>query len=141
MIASKPTFTLSLIAMVLFGALVVGPVIGSQWWQAFQLTRHGVRVPAIITALEPNNHRAVHYTYDVNGVSVQTFGQGGIDGRFDDLKVGQAITVQYLPSHPRTSRVGDPRQEFLDYCLLFGVFLLVVIALLFFYPFRKHAKA
>jgi hypothetical protein len=141
MSASKASFTLSLVAMMAFVVLVPGPMIASQWWQAFQLTTHGVRVPAVITALEPNNHRAVHYTFNADGISVQTFGQGGIDGRFDDLKVGQVVTAQYLPSNPRTSRLGDPRQEFLDYCLLFVLFLLVVIALLFFYPFRKHAKA
>lgn len=141
MIASKPTVILSLVAMMVFVVLVPGRLIGSQWWQAFQLTKHGVQVPAVITALEPNNHRAVHYTFYANGAPIQTSGQGGIDGKFDDLKVGQAVTARYLPSNPRISRLGDPRQEFFDYCILFGLALLVVIAILFTYPFHKHARA
>ncbi len=140
MIASKGVFILSLVAIVIWVALVPGRLIGTRCWQEFQLARYAARTPAIITALEPNNHRSVHYSYHVGSASFDAVDQGGIEGRFDDLKIGQEVTAHFLPANPHIVRLGSPRNALMNDIIPFALFLIFLTAILT-YQFRKYIKA
>lgn len=78
----------------------------------YRLSRHGVVTQGTVTGFEPENHRTVHYTYEVDGRFYSAAQQGGA-GRgnrdFEYLTVGDSVQVYYLPEDPGLRCLGNPR--------------------------------
>jgi hypothetical protein len=70
----------------------------------YKLSREGVLTRGTVTAFEPNDHNALHYTYAVNG---GTYEKAGPYGYFLE---GQVVPVSYLPDKPYVSCVGPPQE-------------------------------
>lgn len=78
------------------------------------LALEGRQTSGIVVRKEPANHRALIYTYDVNGRQFEGAGIAGPStGPFEQVALGQTITVVYLPAEPTNSTlidsVGDVR--------------------------------
>src|SRR5712692_8907533 len=75
----------------------------------WRLANRGVLADARVTAKEPNNHRFVHYSYEIGGQTYSGIGNGGRgNADFDRIEIGQSVLVFYDPSDPRVSCLGNP---------------------------------
>jgi uncharacterized protein DUF3592 len=100
----------------------------------YRLARWGVSARGVVTALEPGNHQAVHYSYEVHGNSYSGIGWGGFGNpAFGLLSVGQAVFVYYLPNEPSVSCIGYPDQ------LLANEEIPIILAALIFPPLALFA--
>ena len=95
----------------------------------YRLARWGVSARGVVTALEPGNHQAVHYSYEVDGSSFSWIGWGDFGNpAFGFLSVGQVVFVYYLPNEPSVSCMGYPDQ------LLMNEEVPIILAAIFFPP-------
>jgi hypothetical protein len=79
----------------------------------YNLASKGTSTRGHITAIEPNNHRSVHYVYTVGNNTYSGVGHGGAGNPdFEYLAVGQDVMVFYDPSNPQDSILGYPEQHF-----------------------------
>jgi hypothetical protein len=85
-----------------WGAATFGA--GFDWVREYRLLRHAVHTDGIVTAREPKNHNAAHYEFEESGKRYRSVGQGG--GR-----VGEKVTVYYLPDDPSFSRIVRPGDD------------------------------
>lgn len=96
----------------------------------YPLARRGVETMGTVTGFEPNNHRTVHYTFEVNGKTFSGSQEGGVDGEPTTTSAKHAVF--YLPEDPNTSCIGDPMpmlwNEVISISLV--MFILVPVALL-----------
>lgn len=75
-------------------------------WSTHQrLARSGVQVTGAVTAKEPLNHASVRYDYYVDGTRYS--GGPCSTPNFDHIRVGNPISVTYLPDSPSISVCGD----------------------------------
>jgi hypothetical protein len=75
----------------------------TQYWRL----KHGVLSHGVVTGLEPGNHQAVRYTYQVGKEIHSGVGRAGFGNpEFCCLAVGQQVIVYYLPENPSESCVG-----------------------------------
>ncbi len=66
-----------------------------------------------VIAKEPMNHQNVHYSYMVNGGKFNGIGHAGIGTpSFGSLKVGDKVSVVYLPTDPNISCLGEVEEQF-----------------------------
>ena len=76
-----------------------------------QLADRGIKVLGTVTQLEPTNHHFVHYSYSVSGRSVSGRGRAGFGNpEFENLRVGEAVSISYLPENEEVSCLGDPSE-------------------------------
>jgi hypothetical protein len=75
----------------------------------YPLTRRGVKTCGTITAFEPNNHRTVHYSFQVNDKTYSGAQEGGVGKEVipHSSDCGGHV-VFYLPDDPYVSCIGDP---------------------------------
>jgi Protein of unknown function (DUF3592) len=100
----------------------------------YRLAHWGVSTRGVVTALEPSNHQAVHYSYEVHDSSYSGIGSGGFENpAFGFLSVGQAVFVYYLPNEPSVSCMGHPDQ------LLTNEEIPIILAALIFPPLALFA--
>ena len=93
--------------------IILVPVyfVGSMCLHGYKLTKYGIETKAYVKYLEPQNHRAVHYTFKVGAREYQGVGRAGFgNATFDQLSPGQEVVAFYLPSNPDMSCIGVPRQ-------------------------------
>lgn len=98
----------------------------------YKLSRHGVVTQGTVTGFEPENHRTVHYKYDVGGRPYSAADQGGSgpgNRDFEYLAVGDAVQVYYLPEDPHVCCLGSPRESLTNELIPLG--LAVVVGPLF----------
>ncbi len=96
---------------ILFGGLgyIVGYLsLGQERVQ--YLANHGATTIGRVDAKQPNNHQAIVYSYEVDNIRYTGIGRGGIGNfAFDDIGIGQDVTLVYDPKSPSDSYLGDPR--------------------------------
>jgi Protein of unknown function (DUF3592) len=96
----------------------------------YPLARRGVETVGTVTGFESDNHRTVHYTFEVNGKMFSGSQEGGVDGKATTPSAKHAVF--YLPEDPNTSCIGDPMpmlwNEVISISLV--IFILVPVALL-----------
>jgi hypothetical protein len=106
---------------------------GSVIW-FYRLAHVGVSTRGVVTALEPGNHQAVHYSYEVQGSVYSGTGWGDFGNpAFGVLSVGQTGFVYYLPKEPSVSCLGYPDE------LLTNEEIPIILAALTFPPFALFA--
>jgi hypothetical protein len=95
----------------LIGAVVFASFLSYDNLISLLRLRNGVRTIGTVTALEPNNHRAVHYAYIVAGVNRSGVGMAGYGNPgFGALSVGREVVVYYSRANPNESCVGIPNE-------------------------------
>ncbi len=78
----------------------------------YRLTRYGVPAEGSITDLQPRNHRSVIYQYQTERSAYNGGGHAGdIEADFDQLRLGQKVTVFYDPDKQEVSCLGDPSRH------------------------------
>jgi Protein of unknown function (DUF3592) len=93
-----------------FGAIGITTL---DWFRYRHFANSGKPTTGHVEAKESENHRAIRYSYDVNGQSYSGLGSaGGINPEFDDLQVGSPVTLFYDREDPRRSLLDDPKNEF-----------------------------
>ena len=82
------------------------------WMTYYDLARRGIPTQARVTAKEPENHRFIRYSYSVDEGVYSGFGVAGNGNPdFDDISVGDSVTVYYEPDIPNVSFLGDPKYQ------------------------------
>jgi hypothetical protein len=96
----------------LFAALAVAIGLSLTDWLGYRQLSKGVETRGIVTAKEPNNHEIIRYSYTVGEQTYKGLGHGG-DGNpsFDDLKIGDKVSVFYDPAKPEHSAMGFPQDH------------------------------
>ena len=101
----------------------------------YSLTRRGIETCGTLTAFESNNHRTVHYSYEVNGKMYSGIQQGGAGERVTALSSRcQGYEVFYLPEAPHISCIGDPLP------MLWNEVITLFLVILIFPPFALLAS-
>jgi hypothetical protein len=96
----------------------------------YPLVRRGIETTGTITDFEPNNHRTVHYSFDVNGKTYSGSQQGGVEGEATSLSsISARHAVFYLSDDPNVSCIGNPTP------MLKNEIIPIVLAMLFIPPF------
>jgi len=75
----------------------------------YALTTRGARTCGTITDFEPNNHRSVHYSYQVSGKGYSGVQQGGVGESMARSRDCEGYAVYYLPDAPDISCIGHPK--------------------------------
>lgn len=76
------------------------------------LVKRGVSVEGVVVAKEPENHRFIRYSYSVGQNTYSGLGSAGHGNpRFEELHVGDKVTVFYDPSNPDLSFLGNPQNQ------------------------------
>jgi hypothetical protein len=72
------------------------------------LSKRGAQVVGHIVAIEPDNHQSIRYEYQVDGISY-----AGITGLWPlkDVRIGDPVSVTYLPDQRDVSTAGTPMVE------------------------------
>jgi len=77
----------------------------------YRRLQHGLRTHGVVTALEPGNHQAVRYQFEVGSRSYSGVGSAGFGNpEFDSLSVGSSVIVYYLSDNPNESCIGIPSE-------------------------------
>jgi Protein of unknown function (DUF3592) len=97
-----------LIFLALYGFLFykIYPV----WQSDEQLAHEGLSTTGVIIEKQPMNHQAIRYTYQVGTKSYTGVGPTSVANvpPFDQIAIGDRITVYYIPGMPETSIPGTP---------------------------------
>jgi hypothetical protein len=88
----------------------------------------------MVTALEPSNHQFVGYSYEANGRIFKAEGSTGYGNpAFGLLRIGDVVSVSYLPDDAAVSCLGDPNEllkneeiSILGAAVMFPTFVLAV---------------
>ena len=102
-------------------ALVVG--LGSvNCLRYYQLTKEGLVTKGWVTAKEPQVHQNVHYSYAVEGRTYNDVGHGDFGNpNFGQLRIGDPVTVSYLPRRPEVSCLGRPNDLLVNELIPIGL--------------------
>ncbi|HEU4432918.1 MAG TPA: DUF3592 domain-containing protein [Pyrinomonadaceae bacterium] len=104
-----------LIYVVLLGAFGLLGVKLLNWSKYHHLAESAVRTVGHVTAKEPENHRAIRYSFKLHDLSFHGIGRaGGENPAFDELQVGSEVVIYYDPQNPESSFLGDPREQAAD---------------------------
>lgn len=101
-----------LIWALLFCAFGVLGITLLDWFSYRHFANNGKPTTGHVDAKEPENHRAIRYSYEVNGQWYSGLGSaGGINAEFEDLQVGSPVRVFYNNDDPSKSLLDDPKNE------------------------------
>jgi|GEM_PF-3381110 len=75
---------------------------GFDWSRHWRLARTSLETQAVVTRLEPHNHCAAYYEFEVTGRKYQGFGSDC------SAHVGDKLRVHYLPEDPIYSTLKEP---------------------------------
>ncbi|SRR6266851_8389714 len=102
----------SVLWVLLFGTFGVIGIGILDWFSYRHFANNGKPTTGHVEAKEPENHRAIRYSYEVNGQSYLGLGSaGGINPEFEDLQVGSPVRVFYEGDDPGKSLLDDPKNE------------------------------
>ena len=103
------TFFIWLALALILAAIGVVAVNWSKW---HGLAKRGVETKGRVVGKEPENHKFIRYSYEVNQ---QTYSGLGSAGRgnptFEQLNIGDKVTVFYDPADPNESILGNPQEQ------------------------------
>ena len=116
----------------ILGALAIVVPISDNLLRYHRL-EHGLCTAGVVTGLEPWNHQAVHYKFNVAGKDYSASGRAGFGNpEFNSLGIGQQVAVYYLPGNPDESCLGIPSEleenEIVPLALAGIIFPLIAIA-------------
>jgi hypothetical protein len=78
----------------------------------YRLTVRGIAAEGSIIELQPENHGSVLYEYQVDSRSFSGGGHAGdINTNFDELRIGQRVTVFYDAHNAAVSCLGAPQKH------------------------------
>jgi len=79
----------------------------------YHLTKRGVHETGSVTALEPNNHNAVYYSYVVNRQGYSGVGTASsIDRKSEMITIGEAVPIMYDSADPESSCLGNADEQY-----------------------------
>ncbi len=94
-------------------ATVIGTVTGQQCLRYYRLSKGGLVVQGLISDKKP--HEQIGYSFEVNGHSYHGVGRTGVGfPSFNQISVGDTVSVYYLPEHPEVNCVGEPSRLYSD---------------------------
>lgn len=98
---------------------------------AIAVLRNPASIAGTVQELRPNEHRTVVVQYEVDGTtyysSTNLPESVGLP-TFDQLRVGQRVSVVYCIGHPDSGLIGDPKKLLISIgedCAFISVFLLI----------------
>ncbi len=103
-----------------------------------RLAETGAHTSGTVIAKEPKNHMSIRYAYTVAGARYEAvMSEFWLDPpRLDNFRIGQPVSVTFLPEQPWVSVPADPykvyaywRSLLIGVPLVFGVFFAVGVAL------------
>src|SRR5258708_1108352 len=94
------------------GALAIAiPISQINLVRFYQLAKKGLPTEGVVTDLQPRNHQAVNYRFELAGRTYSNIGRAGFGNpEFCCLTVGQKLIVYYLPDDPTISCSGIPKE-------------------------------
>jgi Protein of unknown function (DUF3592) len=93
----------------LFGFLGIKTL---NWSEYCHLAASAVKTTGRVIAKEPENHHFIVYSFDVGARSYSGKGNGGGENpEFEELQIGDPISVYYDPQNPNDSFLGNPREQ------------------------------
>jgi hypothetical protein len=102
-------------ALIWFALTIVFAVLGlivSNWQKWHTLAKYGVETKGNVVKKEPDNHRFIHYSYAVDQRTYSGLGSAGEGNpEFEQLKVGDSVTVVYNPDNPKESILGNAESQ------------------------------
>ena len=106
------SFTAKLTLLWITGALIFGGIPASLNFRKYhELAAQGVSSKGMVIALEPSNHQFVGYSYEANGRIFTAKGSAGYGNpSFGLLRVGDVVSVSYLPGNAEVSCLGNPHE-------------------------------
>lgn len=97
------------------------------WSHYRNLAKKAVKITGHVISKEPENHRFVRYSFDLDSRSYTGIGNaGGENHEFDQLRLNDPVVVYYDPDDPNNSFLGNPKRQFesattgLIFMILFG---------------------
>jgi hypothetical protein len=69
------------------------------------LAKRNVRTTGVVTGLQPRNHDRIEYMFVVSGAEYRGHGTGA-----HITRIGDKVTVYYLPDNPSNNLALDPQQ-------------------------------
>ena len=101
-----------LIWVLLLGMFGAFGVFVLDWPEYRYLAHNAVETTGKVTAKEPSNHRAIRYSYQVDGQMYSGIGNAGRGNpEFDQLEIGSPLKVYYDPNDPGKSLLGNPTEQ------------------------------
>ncbi|MBJ6726358.1 DUF3592 domain-containing protein [Geomesophilobacter sediminis] len=119
-------------------ASVASYLLAQKYWVSYyRIANHGVSEKAIVLQLLPENHNLVRYSYKFGDKTFEGMrGSFPPNKSFNNLKVGEEVTIYFDPQHPETSLLGDPKAIFKDETIAVMIggiaFPLLILLTLFF---------
>jgi len=106
----------------------------------YALSKRGIHTDARVTKLEPSNHNAVYYSYDIDHISYSGAGSASNIGRKGEaMVVGDMVSIAYDPVSPASSCLGDPNDQLES--LIHGVMFISVFPTVFFFVFYLRKRS
>lgn len=94
------------------------------WSKYFKLARGSISTQGLVIDKEPYNHRSVRYSYMVDKQSYTGLQNGA--SMFDEVQIGDAVEIFYLPVDPRLSCLCNPKDQLVEETIP-----IVLVALIF----------
>jgi hypothetical protein len=114
-------------------AVALAAVTGRHEADYYRLIKGGTSTQGIAVAARP--HDQTEYTFEVNNRMYSGIGRTSVRGRSQASRIGDKVTVYYLPATPNINCLGDPQTLFstemgpvLLAVLLFPTALVLVLA-------------
>lgn len=81
--------------------------------QLYRLSNGGVKTAGVVFEKDRENHQRIKYQFSVDG---QTYRWGGFSGdlgmEFDEIRIGQQVTITFEAGNPSNSCLGEPESTF-----------------------------
>lgn len=106
-----------------------------------RLAEDGIEAYGKVTSKEPDNHRAIRYTYVVDGHEYSGSGAAGRGNEnFDEIGIGESVVIFYDPVNPADSFLGYPQglADSQDTLIIIISISLSVIAPALLFRFRRR---
>jgi len=117
--------TISIWLTLTIGFAALG-VFALDWQKWHKLAKQGVETKGKVVGKEPDNHRFIRYSYVVGQRTYTGLGSaGGRNPEFEQMNIGDGITVTYDSEKPEESISGDPKSQ--AGSVTFGVLFLAIV--------------
>lgn len=123
--------------------LLVGVLEGAVLSERIALAMFGVRAEATVIRKEPFNHQEITYEYEIEGRRYTLVGTAGVSAPpFNQVQLGDQITITYLPERPEVSAIGSPEQKLTGHLVsaAVGTLLLLVGLVVLVHPALRQLR-
>jgi hypothetical protein len=110
MVDQRIRFIFKCFGLWLLGALAISiPLWRVDLVDFYRLKHEGVRINGVVTKLDPGDHQAVYYKYEVAGSIYTGIGRAGFGNpEFCCVTIGENVVVYYVRAKPSKSCIGIP---------------------------------